>query len=758
MTEPKQAPEQDARKLGADLRVAQCLARARADHRDGKLSAALRAYEQVLAWSPEHPDALYLLGLLRYREEKSDDAIHLISRAIEQQPQHAMAHASLAQIYQDQQQHPRAVEHFSRALETTPDDANILHGLGLSLYKLGRLPEAEREFYRAIECQPGMAKAYNNLGNVQQSRGAYAAAMRSYQRCLSCDPGFVQAHNNLGVLYQTRGQFDAAIRLFEAALGLQPDYVEALNNLAAVQLHQAALPQALAGFKRAMQLQPGFSAAEVNAAMVLHQLGDHEQSRTILDRVLQRVPDDPGVHWVRAVAELESVYQSVDHIDASRRRYAERLRGVLIRLAHANAKQRVAMASLLSGMSPYLLPYQGRNDVQLQQIVAQITELMSVREAIVLPARRPRARLRVGMVSAYFYDHSNWKIPIQGWLHALSRQYEVYLYYTGAREDQATQEAREFATCFTDGLSVPEFEAAISNDRLDLLIYPEIGMSPATRALAALRLAPTQCVAWGHPLTSGLSVMDYFLSSEMMEGPSADECYSERLIRLPGLSFTWTPPLQLTQPEGRHQFGLSPKNVVYLCVQNLSKYLPQYDVLLLQIISRQPLAKLVFIEAAEAVSAALIGRLRAVFEGAGVDFERHVHFLPRLDRERYAALNRVADVFLDTPEWSGCNSTMEALWCDLPVVTLPGRLMRARHSSAIYQVMQYTQLIARDEAHYVALAVRLGEDYAWRGEQRARISASKYRVINDTAPSDALAERLPGLIEHAASRVNAPGA
>src|SRR3954469_6306528 len=45
-----------------------------------------------------------------------------------------------------------------------------------------------------------------------------------------------------------------------------------------------------------------------------------------------------------------------------------------------------------------------------------------------------------------------------------------------------------------------------------VLIYPDINMDPAAAALAALRLAPVQCMSWGHPETSGYPTIDYFLS------------------------------------------------------------------------------------------------------------------------------------------------------------------------------------------------------------------------------------------------------
>ena len=42
----------------------------------------------------------------------------------------------------------------------------------------------------------------------------------------------------------------------------------------------------------------------------------------------------------------------------------------------------------------------------------------------------------------------------------------------------------------------------------------DVGMDPATLTWAAARLAPVQVTLWGHPTTTGLSSIDYFVSSD----------------------------------------------------------------------------------------------------------------------------------------------------------------------------------------------------------------------------------------------------
>lgn len=71
--------------------------------------------------------------------------------------------------------------------------------------------------------------------------------------------------------------------------------------------------------------------------------------------------------------------------------------------------------------------------------------------------------------------------------------------------------------------------------QLDVLLYPEVGIDPVCAQLAALRLAPVQAMAWGHPQTSGLPTIDVFLSNELMEPPDGAGHYTEQLLPLPGI-------------------------------------------------------------------------------------------------------------------------------------------------------------------------------------------------------------------------------
>src|SRR6185437_11965137 len=109
------------------------------------------------------------------------------------------------------------------------------------------------------------------------------------------------------------------------------------------------------------------------------------------------------------------------------------------------------------------------------------------------------------------------------------------------------------------------------------------------------------------------------------------------------------------------------------------------------------------------------------FSAFGMKANDYCTMLPRLSQSKFAAAIGQCDLVLDSIGWSGCNSTLEGLVHDVPVVTTPGELMRGRHSAAIFQMMGVTETIAPTVDEYVATAVKLAHDGEWRASLRQKI-------------------------------------
>jgi len=255
-------------------------------------------------------------------------------------------------------------------------------------------------------------------------------------------------------------------------------------------------------------------------------------------------------------------------------------------------------------------------------------------------------------------------------------------------------------------------------------------MGPISAKLAAQRLAPVQCNSWGHPDTSGFPTLDYFLSSDLMEPSQAQQHYCEKLIRLPNLSVYCEPIEPPMLASERAAFGMRPSACVYWCAQSLFKYLPQYDPVFPRIAQEAGDCQFVFIEY-PGVTDLFRLRLERAFGQCGLRAEDHCLILPRLEPGRFLAATGLSDVFLDSIGWSSCNTTLEALVYDVPIVTLRGDLMRGRHSAAMLDRMGMTITVCESIEEYVAFAVGLARDIAGRTKIKRMIAARKRAIYRD---------------------------
>jgi protein O-GlcNAc transferase len=87
-------------------------------------------------------------------------------------------------------------------------------------------------------------------------------------------------------------------------------------------------------------------------------------------------------------------------------------------------------------------------------------------------------------------------------------------------------------------------------------------------------------------------------------------------------------------------------------------------------------SKFVFIkhigDNSEQITTVFTQRLEKAFAESGLNYQDYCLFLPRLKSDEFAGVTAIADIFLDSMGWSGCNSSLEAIAQNLPIITLPG--------------------------------------------------------------------------------------
>jgi predicted O-linked N-acetylglucosamine transferase (SPINDLY family) len=388
---------------------------------------------------------------------------------------------------------------------------------------------------------------------------------------------------------------------------------------------------------------------------------------------------------------------------------------------------------------PFALAYQEESNRELLarygSLCARLMAEWHSREARPALPRAGRSEpLRIGFVSSYFRSHSVWNSHLKGWLRHLDRErFQLHAFDLGRGEDAQTALARSAVAHYEAGpRDLRGWLDAIRHAAPHVLIYPEVGMDPLSARLAALRLAPVQAASWGHPETTGLPTIDYYLSAEDFEPPEAQDYYTERLVALSRLGCHFERPASAADgtPLSLGDDGAP----LLVCPGVPFKYAPQHDWILAEIARRLGRCRLLFFTHwNRALSQRLAERLRAAFDARGVDYERVVTFLPWQPAAGFKALLARATLYLDTIGFSGFNTALHAVECGLPLVTREGRFMRGRLASGILKRLGLAELVTPTNEAYIELAVRLVADAGQRrllAERMAERRASLYEDMS----------------------------
>ena len=618
-------------------------------------------------------------------------------------------------------------------------------------------------------------------------RGDNEGAIAALREALGLDPTLTAAHKNLSTLLWQAGRLGEARDVLAQAVARLPDDAALWARLARIHADLGEAPPALAALARAeaagprdpltwsmigaqfaeygrwqdaeraleqsSRMDPGVADVEVRLAHAKQENGDNAQALQALARGRARNPANLNV----AIDErlyLPQLYEDAADCARWRSRYAAGLERLT-----AEAPRWLESAGQVFALNHhnFLLAYQGEDDLELQRGYSRF--LARLAGAARPGLREPRRatfdggrRLRVGFASGIFRDCTAGRY-FERWITGLDpARFERFVYHTAPLSDDFTHRiaagAEHFATL---RLGDADTAARIAADNLDVLVQPEVGMTPLSYLLAALRLAPVQMAGWGHPVTTGSDEVDYYITCAAMEPEDAASHYAERLVALPGLGVDYAMP---PEPPGaaRAALGLPEGKRLYVCPQSLFKVHPDMDALFARVLAADPDGLLLFFQSpSRRITGQLGARVQRALAAHGIAPRGQVKFLPRLTAENFRRVLAAADVVLDTVRWSGGNTSLDALAAGTPIVTLPGRFMRARQTAAMLSMAGLPELVAADAEDYLRKATEAARDRDANAGLRERIRAGRGALFDRREPIAAL-ER--ALLEAAAAGYN----
>ncbi len=669
----------------------------------GRKAEALPCYDAVVTLNAQDFEAHHFKGLVLADLGRLDDALQSFDSAIRLNPDYAPAH-------------------FDRAM---------------LLGQLGRQGEAIESFQRVIQLNPHHAEAFVNRGVALASLGRTQEALQSQEQAIRLKPELAAAHNGRGSALFVLQRFEEALQCFDRAINLDPDLADAHANRASALRELKRSKEALDGYDRALRLNPHIATSYYGRGYVLLEFLRIEEARKSFLKAIEIDPDFDLAAWALAFLPIIPVHDDIASVEAARELFVREL-GELQKRFPSPIKS--SAYRCVGSFMPFYLAYQELNNRDILAtygaLCRQIMDGWAAQHGLPLATPVKSGRIRIGIVSEFIYDHPVWQAILKGWLTGIDRsRFDIHVFYLGVKSDPETEFARSASTSFTEGaVTLDDWVTNIRAKELEMLIYSDVGMRPLTSQLASLKLAPYQAVTWGHPETSGLPTVDFFISSSNFESEDSSAFYTERLIKLANLGCRYSRLAVTPVPPDLRKLGLTDDVPILICPGSTFKYGLDQDRVFAEIARRLGQCQLVFFVHDEAWTAVLKRRLARAFAAEGLSFENYVVFIPWLERAEFFGLMTCATAFLDTIGFSGFNTAMQAIECGLPIVTRKGKFMRGRFASSILERIGAAELVADSNADYVELAEKLVTDQAFRDRQLRLIRDNRAVLFDDDEP------------------------
>lgn len=549
-------------------------------------------------------------------------------------------------------------------------------GQGVAAHKEGRLIEALDAYGAVVAARPEHLDAVTNLSVLSLQLGDVAAARRYGRKAVELAPGRANGWNNLGLALKASGDFQGAAQAFRRCVSLDKTHQHAWGNLGEALANIGDLEGAVEAYGRALAIDP-------------------DMPTTLL----------AYIHRKQQIADWSGLDEAI------------------ARLSRLIAKGR-------SGIEPFGLLFCCQDPAEILRAARNCARALEQSIARTWGAhnfswrKRVGGRIRIGYVSANFFDHAVGTLIAQ-MLEAHDRErFEVFGYcHSDKREGDLRQRIIRAFDKFTEIHTLDDLQAArtINADGIDILI-DLMGYTKGQRLrIFALRPAPVQ-VSWiGYAGSIGGEFIDYIIADRMVIPKGFERFYDEAVVFMPVCYQVNDGRRKLAdEPLRRADFNIPDEAIVYCCFNQIAKITPPALDVWAAILKAVPDGLLWLWHLNDPGKRNLT---RALGERR-IPSER-IRWGETLDGPRHLSRYGLCDLFLDTFPYGGHATASNALFGACPLVALPGETFASRVSSSLLHAIGLDELIAKDMHDYARIAVAIGRDATLRQRLRTHLEAAR---------------------------------
>jgi protein O-GlcNAc transferase len=722
----------------------------------GQLKKAQTFLEEVTSNNPNCDEAFHLLGLVFSQQNQLQLAYNFISRAIAISPKNSLYYGNRGEIirqmgepklamedldlaisidsqnaslflnraiaYHQLKNYALAIDNYQTAIDLGLKNFQIYFYLGNIYAELSDYGKATEAYQAALNLNPNNSQVWANLGYIKDKKQMFEEATECYRKSIALNPNDATTYSNLGKSLYELNSYEESILACNKSIALNPQLAAAYSNLADSLTKLKKIKDALQYYQKAVELNPSYYQAYFNCAGAFMVVQNYIQAISALDSAIKIAPQSADAFYNRSVAKFKNkdLRSSVEDCEVALKLKPDMdfLLGVLmsgyLSLCEWD-KFEVFRKKILEKIENF---ERVAHPMQIMLVFDSLDYLKTT--AIKLIKYRYNSgkntfnsykggnpKIRIGYFSEDFKEH-----PVSYLLAEVleshdQSQFEIYAFsFSKDQPDALTARIRQGVNQFYDvGAKTTEEIIELARS-LNLDIAIDLGIFTAEQLLVFReRVAPVQVNYLGYAGTSGSQYMDYIIADDFTIPDSAENYYTEKIIRLPCFMPRDTKVKPSVRKFIRAECGLPDDGFVFCCTSGYGKILPETFATWMRILKQVP-GSCLWLSANKDLQ--VMNRLRDHAEKLGVNSKRLV-FAERLDSPAdYLSRLGLADLFLDTFPYGAHTLSNDALWAGVPVLTRVGETFASRVAGSFLTQLQLTELITTNFDDYEKLAVKIG--------------------------------------------------
>jgi protein O-GlcNAc transferase len=619
---------------------------------------------------------------------KTADAELLLKEALLLSPESADVNQLLGLVHAGREDFIAAQRYFKEALRLDPNNPVYNSNYGNTLQDTWKIEESLSYYQRAIELKPDFTDAYFNMGNSFRKLQRFPEALHYYDLAKKYDPFYLKCYINTAVVYEGTKQIDRAIEEILSAQKFAPQAFEVLSYLAVMYSFKKDYENGMKYFKQAFATGQADDKFFLNYGTVCIELNQPAEAARAFLKSAELSPSKNAtlgraLHQKMLIADWAGTKELNDEI-----------------------VRRLPLGEDVADPFGYMGYSDSERDLQLAGRLYLDRKFPTLPKDFVAPKYPRHKRIKIAYVSGEFREHANGSL-MTGLIECHDKaKFEVIGLDNGNGDDGDLRRRLNAAFDeFIDIRNIGDFELMqqLRAKEVDILFNLNGFFGLHRTGLFSNRAAPIQINFLGCPGTMGVDYMDYLIADNIVIPKASYQYYNEKIISLPHsyqINDSKRPELKRTLT--RKECGLPEGVFVFCCFNNIYKITPHTFRRWMRILQRVPNSVMWFYyNYAEAPE-----NLKREAQALGVDPGRLI-FSPYIKMSEHIERNVLADLFLDSLPYNAHTTSSDALWANVPVLTLQGKSFAGRVAASLLHAIDMPELITYHEQEFEDRAVDL---------------------------------------------------